>query len=188
MVEKPRFLFIQFQPVHLFRLDDGNVLHPKTHLPQRTKFSWCPPLPAREILIHHWCGHLFCPNFTDKERENHTDDRESTMSCTEQRLDEKFHVTVPQHKNKIELCQSFFMFLVYLYLYIFSMFNADLKYFQCFLFYFFGFSFQWRIQDFPDMRRSSYARDLGENILFDQIFGENCMKLKQVGLGKGTRL
>ena len=43
---------------------------------------------------------------------------------------------------------------------------------------------QWRIQDFPD--GEGQAREMCANILFDNIFAENCMKMKEIGPRGGS--
>ena len=40
---------------------------------------------------------------------------------------------------------------------------------------------QWRIQDFPVGGGSANAQVGGANLLFGQIFPENCMKMKEIG-------
>ena len=40
---------------------------------------------------------------------------------------------------------------------------------------------QWRVQDFPDGRGGGNFQGGDENLLFGQIFPENCMKLKEFG-------
>ena len=40
-------------------------------------------------------------------------------------------------------------------------------------------SSQWRIQDFPDGVRQPPS--LGQTLLLDKIFAENCMKMKGIG-------
>ena len=42
-------------------------------------------------------------------------------------------------------------------------------------------SIQWGIQDFPNGVGSANIWVWGEKLLFDKIFVENCMEMKQIG-------
>ena len=43
---------------------------------------------------------------------------------------------------------------------------------------------KWRIHDFPD--RGCQPLNLGQNLLFDRIIAENCMKMKEIGPRDGA--
>ena len=49
----------------------------------------------------------------------------------------------------------------------------------------FSSTIQWRIQDFQDGEGAHQPLSLGENLLFDKVFAENCMKMKETGPGGG---
>ena len=44
--------------------------------------------------------------------------------------------------------------------------------------------YQWRIQDFPDGEGGNHCV-LVENLLFEKIFAEHCMNMKEIGSGEG---
>ena len=49
----------------------------------------------------------------------------------------------------------------------------------------FSSTIQWRIQDFQNGEGAHQPLSLGENLLFDKVFAENCMKMKETGTGRG---